>query len=175
MHSVISQAQHMAASNHHRHHHRHWNECVVLLGPTVGHSPDCCLQASPGWWWGLRWLWWRRSLWTAGFASPRERDCESSPLAESPALSSNSVQKDKKGWSAKWPALTRILLMFPLLTLTRWAMRAGDLKTIHWSTATVSCSPSFWIVMSPPKNSRENGDTSVQSYRKIWGHTEGCR
>lgn len=57
-------------------------------------------------------------------------------------------------------------------TLTRWAMRAGDLKTIHWSTAMVSWSSSFWMVMSPPKNSSENGDTSVQSYRKIWGSTE---
>lgn len=49
-------------------------------------------------------------------------------------------------------------------------MRAGDLKTIHWSTATVSSSSSLWIVMSPPKKSNENGDTSVQSYRKIWGN-----
>lgn len=60
----------------------------------------------------------------------------------------------------------------PSLALTRWAMRAGDLKTIHWSTAMVSWPSSFWIVMSPPKNSNENGDTSVQSYRKIWGHRE---
>lgn len=51
-------------------------------------------------------------------------------------------------------------------------MRAGDLKTIHWSTAMVSWSPSFWMVMSPPKNRSENGDTSVQSYRKIWGRGE---
>lgn len=57
-------------------------------------------------------------------------------------------------------------------TLTRWAMRAGDLKTIHWSTAMVSWSPSFWMVMSPPKNSSENGDTSVQSYKKIWRETQ---
>lgn len=61
------------------------------------------------------------------------------------------------------------LLMMPSFTLTRWAMRAGHLNTIHWSTATVSSPSSFWIVMSPPKNSSENGDTSVQSYRKIWG------
>ncbi len=66
----------------------------------------------------------------------------------------------------------RLIAMCPSLTLTRFAIRAGDLKTIHWSTATVSWSSSFWIVMSPPKNSSENGDTSVQSYRKIWGHAE---
>lgn len=52
-------------------------------------------------------------------------------------------------------------------------MRAGDLKTIHWSTATVSWPSSFWMVMSPPKNSSENGDTSVQSYRKICEDTCG--
>lgn len=45
-------------------------------------------------------------------------------------------------------------------------MRARHLKVIHWSTVTVSSPFSVWIVMSPPKNSSENGDTSVQSYRK---------
>lgn len=54
-----------------------------------------------------------------------------------------------------------------IITLTKCAILAGDWKTIHSSTAMVSWSLSFWMDISPPKNSRQYGDTSVQSYRYI--------
>lgn len=52
-----------------------------------------------------------------------------------------------------------------LVTLTRWAILSGDWNTIHSSTAITSWPLSFWMEISPPKNNRQYGETSVQSYK----------
>ena len=76
----------------------------------------------------------------------------------------------RQPWTSK--RRIHVLVSGVSTTLTRWAMRSGDRNTIHWSTAMVSWPSSFWMETWPPKKSREKGDTSVQSYRKIWAAGE---
>lgn len=131
----------------------------------------------PVWWWGR---WWPRSqhnLSTAGHSSPQAEVSLFSPPVTHPAPSSGSSVNNK---FTVQPSINQSIPRIPQTcqvrknrhgydcTLTRWAMRAGDWKTIHSSTAMVSWSLSFCMLISPPKNSSENGDTSVQSYKKIW-------
>lgn len=154
-----------------------WQLNVIEINKLLVVALTGCLswalqQGFPVWWWGRLWQRWRHNLETAGHSSPQDVDFLSSPPVTRPAPSSAPKFKEYiwniiaiHHWvpcqSHMWHIKQKHVKLTQ--TLTRWAMRAGDWNTIHSSTAMVSWSWSLWMEISPPKNSNENGDTSVQS------------